>query len=177
MKNLQHHPLSLTIIIVNYNSAALIKAAIESVIQNTKLVSYEIIIVDNSSEGEGRMDILKSFPNVRWIDMGYNAGFARANNAGMKAAHGNTFLLLNPDTIVLDDAVGRCYSRLQEERFVAAGVQLVDAALQPQISGSYFVKGGLNHILPIPFWGNVVRWFGYKSGSKVTCVQEAKPMQ
>ena len=91
--------------------------------------------------------------------MGYNAGFARANNAGMKAAKGDMFLLLNPDTFAIDDSVERCYQQLKESQYIAAGVQLLDEQRVPQISGSRFLKGGLNHLLPIPYCLRTRTWF------------------
>ena len=167
----------LSIIIVNYFSSHLIENAIASIRQYAQLKDVEIIIVDNSSDAEGKERLLQAFPEIRWIDMGYNAGFARANNAGMSAAQGNVFLLLNPDTIAIDDSIGYCYQRLKDSSFIAAGVQLLDEARQPQISGSFFVKGGLNHLLPIPYWGSFLRWLGYKAGSKKPHVQQAKAVE
>jgi GT2 family glycosyltransferase len=110
---------------------------------------------------------------VQWLEMGYNAGFSRANNLGMKHAKGTVFLLLNPDTIAIDDSIQKCFKTLLESNFAAAGVQLLDENKRPQISGNFFVKGGLNHLLPIPYWGDFIRWAGYKLGSKVPNVQEA----
>ena len=170
-------PVSLTIIIVNFYSAALIRDCIASVYTYNKNVSFEIIIVDNSADEQGKALILQQFPAVQWIDMGYNAGFSRANNAGMRAAKGDAYLLLNPDTLAIDNSIEQCYRQLKSSGYVAAGVQLLDADRQPQISGNFFVKGGLNHLLPIPYWGNFIRWVGYKPRSKVPNVQQAKRVE
>jgi GT2 family glycosyltransferase len=32
----------------------------------------------------------------------------------------------------------------------------------------------LNHLLPVPYWGNFIRWAGYRAGAKVPNVQDAK---
>lgn len=170
-------PPLLSIIIVNYFSADLLLACLNSVYLQTSPFPFEIIVVDNSSDAKGKRDVLDSFPQVQWIDMGYNAGFSRANNAGMKAAKGDTFLLLNPDTLAIDNSIEQCYQQLNESHFAAAGVQLLDAEKVPQISGSYFVKGGLNHLLPIPYWGDFIRWVGYRTKSKVPGVQQAKSVE
>lgn len=167
----------LSIIIVNYHSANLILDCLRSVYQFNNASAFEIIIVDNSTDSQGRSVITSQFPSVRWIDMGYNAGFARANNAGMKEANGDTFLLLNPDTIAIDNSIDKCYHRLKSSEYSAAGVQLLDANSEPQISGSFFVKGGLNHLLPIPYWGGFIRWLGYKTKSRVPGVHEVKPVE
>jgi len=168
------HPLS--IIIVNYRSAALVIESIRSVKQYNG-GDNEFIVVDNQSGDNSREEILAQHPEVRWIDMGYNAGFARANNAGMKAAKHNLFLLLNPDTVAIDDSISKCATRLSASDYVAAGVQQLNADGSPQISGNFFIRGGLNLLLPLPYWGGLIRWLGYKTGSKVPNVQEARSIE
>lgn len=167
----------LSVVIVNFNAGSLLTDCVASLYQYNGSANMEVIIADNSSNKEDKASILSRFPSVWWMDMGYNAGFARANNAGMRQAKGDAFLLLNPDTLCLDDSITRCYEQLMKGDYAAAGVQLLDMQQQPQISGSFFVKGGLNHLLPIPYWGDLVRWAGYKAKTKVPGVQEVKAVQ
>lgn len=166
----------LSIIIVNYRSADLIINCIESIGRYNPDLSTEIIVVDNNSSDDSAK-ILSQFPGIKWIQMNYNAGFARANNAGMKAAKGDTVLLLNPDTISIDNSITRCYQKLMNTEYIAAGVQQLNADRTPQISGNFFVKGGLNHLLPIPYWGAFIRWIGYSTKSGVPNVKQAKPVE
>src|SRR5579875_2710619 len=167
----------LSIIIVNYHSASLIIDCIQSIHQFNSTSNIEIIVVDNHSEDDSKERILTLFPNIRWIQMEYNSGFARANNAGMKAVNGDIFLLLNPDTLAVDNSIVRCYEKLLGSEFIAAGMQQLNADKTPQISGNFFVKGGLNHLLPIPYWGDFIRWLGYQTKSKIPNVQEAKEVE
>ena len=147
----------LSIIIVNYRSSSLLIEAIRTLEQFNNNLDHELIVVDNASGDNSRQSILEKFPQVKWIDMGYNAGFARGNNAGMKLASGGMILLLNPDTICIDDSISQCYKRLLSSEFVSAGVQQVNEDGSLQISGNFFMKGGLNHLLPIPYWGGFLR--------------------
>jgi GT2 family glycosyltransferase len=62
---------------------------------------------------------------------------------------------------------------LQKDQFVAAGIQQLNPDHTPQISGNYFVRGGLNHLLPVPYWGNLIRWLGYQTKQKVPNIPEA----
>ena len=163
----------LSIIIVNYRSSLLIKEAIRTLKQFNEEIDHEIIVVDNSSGDHSRQVILEKFPFVKWIDMGYNAGFARANNAGMKLATGEVLLLLNPYTLCIDNSISQCYKRLLFSECVAAGVQQINADSSPQISGNFFMKGGLNHLLPIPYWGGFLRWLGYRAKTKIPNVKIA----
>lgn len=145
--------MKLSIIIVNYRSAHHIINAIGSAVAFSSATSFEWIIVDNNSKDNSEEMILSRFPFVKWIDMGYNAGFARANNEAIRRSSGNIILLLNPDTIVLDDAIAKCYNQFKDSIYIACGVQLLFPDNTLQISGNYFMKGGLNHLLPLPYWG------------------------
>lgn len=169
-------PTGLSIIIVNYRSEKLILDCLRSVRQfNTQ--DFEIIVVNNDETSEASDIIRKEFSAVRLVDMGYNAGFARANNAGMKAASGSVYLLLNPDTLAIDDSIERCHRQLVHSAYLGAGVQQLNRDYTPQISGNFFMKGGLNHLLPIPYWGNFLRWVGYQAGTRPPNVPKAQTVE
>jgi GT2 family glycosyltransferase len=164
----------LSIVIVNYNSAQLIIDCVQSVQEQTKSIPYEIIVVDNNSADDSLARIQHTFPNVAVHQMGYNSGFSRANNAGIHMAKGDVILLLNPDTLVLDGAVEKCYIEfINDPAYAACGVQLIEKDHKPQISGNYFMPGGINVLLPLPYWGKFLRWLGYALGSKKPNIPEA----
>lgn len=165
--------MQLSVIIVNYNSHGLIIDCIDSIIRETKDISYEVIVVDNQSANGSLQKIMQAHPTVKAIEMGYNSGFSRGNNAGLRAAQGDCLLLLNPDTIILDRALDKCVPRFMDSQHVACGVQLLNPDHTTQISGNYFMKGGINHLLPLPYWGAVLRWIGYRLKTKVPNVQVA----
>ncbi len=149
--------MKLSIIIVNYKSPQLLIDCLSS-IYKFETNRFEIIVVDNYSQ-DNTADILKQqFPAVAFIQMGYNAGFARANNAGIKASAGDAVLLLNTDTININDAINQCFSEFSSSNAAACGVQLLNDDHTPQISGNYAMKGGINYLLPLPFWGQFLKY-------------------
>lgn len=162
--------ISLSIIVVNYNSLSLIRDCLAS-LSVLKEKYAEVIIVDNS--GDQPDDLLKEFPFIHWLPMNYNAGFARANNGGIRMAKGDTVLLLNPDVLEQNNAIAECYTRFKNSPYLACGVQLLNEDHTPQVSGSYFMKGGINHLLPLPFLGNLFKWMGEQLKVKKTSVLEA----
>ena len=105
--------------------------------------------------------------------MGYNSGFARANNEAIRNANGDTVLLLNSDTIVENNALEICYNKFITSDFVACGVQLLNVDRTPQISGNYIMKGGLNYLLPLPYLGDILKNAGGLFGVKKPHVPEA----
>lgn len=148
----------LSIIIVNYNSGKLLLDCLNSAEQDLfDLDKVEWIVVDNSSNQADKKLIADSFPLLQWVDMGYNAGFARANNKGIELSKGQLVLLLNPDTLLKPGVVLATAHELTQSNLVAAGVQLIHLDGQPQFSGSNFMQGGLNHLLPLPYWGKWIK--------------------
>jgi len=90
--------------------------------------------------------------------MDYNAGFARANNEGIRQSTGSSVLLLNADTLIERNAISDCYKAFADSDYLACGVQLVNPDRTPQISGNQFMIGGLNYLLPLPYLGNFFKW-------------------
>jgi len=65
------------------------------------------IVVDNGSV-DGSADMVRhDFPDAMVIENAQNKGFAAANNQGIAVARGRYVLLLNSDTIILDDPIAR----------------------------------------------------------------------
>jgi GT2 family glycosyltransferase len=106
MTDAQRDP-DVSIVIVSYQTRDMTLACIRSVIEQTSTTSYEIIVLDNAST-DGSADAIRSqFPTLTLIASDENLGFARANNVAAARARGRRLLLLNPDTVVLDQAIDR----------------------------------------------------------------------
>ena len=163
--------MDLSIILVNYKSTSLVLDCLESIYQQTNQYHFEVILVDNDSKDDCKEIVLKSYPSVIFLPMDYNAGFARANNAGIKIAKGEFILLLNTDTIILDGAIDKSIAMLKNyPEAVGCGVQLLNTDGSPQISGAHFIKGGLNTLLPLPYLGKLIRWLGYQFKSTIPSI-------
>ena len=96
--------MDVSIIIVNYNTKELTKQCINSIIEKTEGVEYEIILVDNASS-DGSKEYFEKDNRLTYIYSKKNGGFGYGNNLGMKVAKGNYFFLLNSDTILLNNAI------------------------------------------------------------------------
>lgn len=134
-----------SVIIVNYNSSQLTIEAINSVVENTKEISYEIIVVDNASSPE-QINIIQEYcegkENIVLILSKKNLGFGRANNLGSLRANSNTLFFLNPDTILLNNAILLLYKKLWSDSKIAiCGGQLFDTEGTEMHSYSMFLPG------------------------------------
>lgn len=150
----------LSIVIINFNSAALLLDLLKSIGEQTTAIAYEVIVVDNSADKEGKARVLSAYPRVQWLTMDYNAGFARANNKGIQAAKGDTVLLLNPDTLIIERTLEQVYPLFKHSNHAGCGVQLLNEDGSPQIAGNFAMKGGLNYLLPLPYIGSFLKWLG-----------------
>ena len=89
----------LSIIILNWNTKKLLLECINSILQYTKGIKYEIIVCDNSSTDDSSEIVKKQFKNkIKLIQNPANLGFSAGNNPGLKIAQGKYLVLLNTDT-------------------------------------------------------------------------------
>jgi GT2 family glycosyltransferase len=103
-----------SVIIVNWNTKELLRDCLSSVYENAGDIDYEIIVIDNAST-DGSAEMVKNdFQQVIIIENSENKGFATANNQGMAIAKGKYVLLLNSDTVVLDNAIAKTMSFADE---------------------------------------------------------------
>lgn len=123
--------MDVSIIIVNYNTKQLLADCLKSIYEQTKDISFEVIVSDNGSK-DGSIEMLKAdFPQVILIENNANLGFGAANNRGLAIAKGKYIFYLNSDTILLNNAV-KCFfdyweENVEKENIGALGANLLDA--------------------------------------------------
>lgn len=126
--------MQVSVVIVNYKNPPLIVQCVKSILQYEHTVDYEIIVVDNNSEDDTEQLLRAIYPNLKWIQMGYNSGFAKANNAGLKVAQGEYVFYLNSDTIFIEPVFEKLINEMESEPSVGMlGCRLVNNDLTPQI--------------------------------------------
>jgi N-acetylglucosaminyl-diphospho-decaprenol L-rhamnosyltransferase len=89
-----------SVVVVNLNGLPWLERCLESV------RGYETIVVDHGSRDSSLELVRRRFPQARVLEQA-NVGMGGGNNAGMRAASGRYFLLLNPDAWPVGDAVAR----------------------------------------------------------------------
>ena len=135
--------MKVSIIIVNYNTKELTKQCLQSVFEKTQDIDFEVIVVDNASHDGSQKMLKEEFTNVRLVENPENIGFGRANNEGIKIAKGQNVFLLNPDTILINNAVKTLSDYLDKNKNVAiCGGNLFDEEMKPAHSFS-------NHFISI----------------------------
>lgn len=96
--------ITLSIIIVSYNTKKITSACIDSIKKSNINYQYEIIVVDNASQ-DGSVEEFKKRKDINLILNNENLGFSKAVNIGIKTALGKYILILNSDVIVKKESI------------------------------------------------------------------------
>ncbi len=119
--------IQLSIVVVSYNVRYFLEQALQAVRRASRGMQVEVFVVDNNSVDGTVAMVEQKFPEVELMAMNENLGFARANNAAIRRSRGKYVLLLNPDTLISEDSLEKCY-RFMEEHPEAGGlgVHMID---------------------------------------------------
>lgn len=152
----QHMVPHVSILIVSYNTANMTRDCLESIQQGIKDHSYEVVVVDNRSIDGSAEVIANVYPDATLISLTENIGFARANNLAADKAIGQYLLLLNPDTVVLPDAIDNllAFAEARPEAKIWGGRTLFpDGTLNPTscwgkmtVWSTFCIASGLRHV-------------------------------
>ncbi len=105
-------PVDLAIVILNFNTAALLRNCLHSLQTSRHQLHVAVIVVDNASVDGSVAMVHAEFPEVELIAHTTNVGYSAGNNAGLRRLGFGQFparpavalpryvLLLNPDTVV-----------------------------------------------------------------------------
>ena len=133
-----------SVMLVNWNTREMTLECLRSVYEETRSITFEVIVVDNGSHDGSAKAIASDFPQVQLMAEPVNHGFAQATNISVAKAQGRYILLLNTDTLILDGAIDRL-------------VQFAHENPDAKIWGgrTVFADGTLN---PDSCWGRITPW-------------------
>jgi GT2 family glycosyltransferase len=125
----------LSICLVNWNTCDLLRDCINSILRHSVRLKIEIFVIDNASSDNSVDMINNEFPNIVLISNTENTGFAYANNQGIALSTGRNILLINPDTLVLPNALENMVAFLDKSPTVGAvAAKLYNADMSLQYS-------------------------------------------
>ena len=97
--------MTLSIIIVNWNSKDYVRQCLTSLEKYRPSIDFEVIVVDGASFDGCDAMLAANFPSAKYVQSDRNIGFARANNLGVEHSSGEYLMFLNPDTEFLEDSI------------------------------------------------------------------------
>jgi GT2 family glycosyltransferase len=113
----------LSVIVLNYNGARFLHDCLSSVISQD-YPNMEIILVDNASADNSCEIVEREFPSVKLLKLDRNYHFSGGMNRGVKASSGAIALLLNNDTVVMEN----CF-RIVMNSMVESGADLCGCSI------------------------------------------------
>lgn len=118
----------------------------------------EVIVVDNCSTDDSLKMLRQSYPEVKLIANSENLGFAKANNLAIAASESEYVLLLNPDTLVQEEAIRNMLAFMDAHPEAGAlGVKMIDGQGRflpeskrglPTPAVSFYKISGLSALFP-----------------------------
>jgi N-acetylglucosaminyl-diphospho-decaprenol L-rhamnosyltransferase len=99
--------MDLSVIVVSWNVRELLAACLSSVYASLdgSGVTFETIVVDNASTDGSAAIVGERFPQVQLLCNTENRGYAGGSNQGLSLCQGRHVVVLNPDTLVRDNAL------------------------------------------------------------------------
>jgi len=94
-----------SVVLVSFNTRDLLRECLLTLNREAGGITYETIVVDNSSRDGSAEMVASEFPHVRLIRSEINLGFAAANNRAFEIARGRYIVLLNSDAFLRTGAL------------------------------------------------------------------------
>lgn len=136
---------TLAAVIVNYNSGAQLRAALQSIAEDVR-DTFEAIVVDNASTDGSEAAALEFGPQVRLLRNQQNVGFACGVNQAIAVSSAPAILIMNPDCRLLPGAVAQLWAALAADAACAIAAPRVldpDGSTQGNARGDPTMLTGL----------------------------------
>lgn len=130
-----------SVVILNYNVKDLLRGCVDTIFKYTKNIEFEVIVVDSgSADGspETIRELAKKYP-LKTLFSKENLGYTKGNNVGIKLASGKYILVLNPDTLFVENTLKIMFAWMEGHPDVAvSSCQLLDSEQKISPTGGYF---------------------------------------
>lgn len=141
----------ISIIIVNYKVRDKLLNCIKSIFSSKIQINFEIIVVDNEGDKDLEKELKKN-TKVKYINTFKNIGFGAGNNLGAKNAKGEYLFFLNPDTLIVKDAIEKLYEFIKSNKKIGiVSPLLVNTNLEPFSTQSRKELTPINAIYSLSF--------------------------
>jgi GT2 family glycosyltransferase len=142
-------PASIDVVIPVYGAWEMTQRCLRTLASQT--VPHAVIVADNASPDDTLAHLAAEFPEVRVVEMGENAGFARAVNAGVAAGSAEVIVVLNNDVELEPDCLAQLATAFDEPGtgsaaplLLAPGGERIDAfgiTVDPTLAGYVRLHG------------------------------------
>ena len=162
-----------TVIIINWNGKHLLSDTLYALQSQTE-PSFHTVIVDNGSCDGSVEFIRREFTDIEVIDLGWNSGFAYANNVAIKKVQTPYTILLNNDAVPSKNWVGRLIKAMEAHPSAGSAASKMLFFDNPDLIdrvGDAYTKAGVAKLRgrkELPNYYNKAEWiFGACAGAAI----------
>lgn len=161
------YDIDVSVIIVNWNALELTGKALVSLREQTQGVGYEVFVIDNGSTKDRNVDELpRQFPWIKFSANSTNLGFSKANNQAIRQSSGRYVLLLNADTVQIENALGKSIAYMDANKDVGVlGIRHLNHDAERSFQRSF-------DAFPVPFT-QALSLFGFYGETPQPSLDEA----
>ena len=142
----------LSVVILNWNGAEMLRRFLPSVIENSQMEGVEIVVADNASSDESLTVLKQQFPDIRVVLLDQNYGFAEGYNRALRQIEAEYYLLLNNDVEIRQkDWLQHMLHYMDEHTDVAACQPKIHWLAEPQRFEYSGAAGGYLDCYGFPF--------------------------
>jgi GT2 family glycosyltransferase len=127
--------MNVAVCILNFNGAKYLQEFLPTVLATT-YKPLQIVVIDNASTDNSYAIVTQHAPNVQWLPLNKNYGYAEGYNQGLAKVTADVFVLLNSDVAVTPNWVEPIIQLMQDQPTIAA--------VQPKIK-SYAQKNSFEY--------------------------------
>jgi GT2 family glycosyltransferase len=167
--------MKLSVVIICWNDLRVIRECLRSIFAGAQSADLEVIVSDNGSTDGSVQFIHENYPQVRVVENGANLGFAKGNNAGIRAAQGEFVLILNPDTIIHEGSLDKFVAFANQHPEAGAfgcrilnldGTYQVSCRLFPTVKRYWISALYLHHLARVSRLFTFEEYVGWKGDSE-----------
>ena len=150
----------LTISIVSSDNLNQLLPCLNSIYDQTSNSIIEVIVIDNASKEHLSASLEQFFPKVSIHRNRQRLGFSTNNNAAIAQSTGKYLMLLNDDTLILEDAIDKLVQFLDSNPEAGViGAHLLNPDRSRQSSYAYFPQPIIEAIWPAANWSHFLNGF------------------
>lgn len=136
-------PVSVSVVIVNWNSGALLEECLRAIAVQTRLPDATFVVDNGSTDESARC--AENFPHCVLLSPGRNLGFAGGNNLALRQCATDYILLVNPDAFLTPNCIETLVATAEANPgFAAFGTRQMrhgDLNTVDGVGDSYHVSG------------------------------------
>jgi N-acetylglucosaminyl-diphospho-decaprenol L-rhamnosyltransferase len=129
----------ISIVVTHYQAVAHLRVCLDSIETAAGPLRPEVIVCDSAADGKVE-ELLKDYPQVRYIGFDDNVGYAALVNAGMMQSRGEFILVLNADTAINATTIPKLLRAMRSEPrtgIVAPALVFPDGKVQQSAFADY----------------------------------------